>query len=86
MQIGVELGMEFTKRINKTSLTIEDLEYNYKLGLPIEIVCLKKMKTVAFGRIEAYSEHGVIVNRTIYSNQDYLYFGLTKNKIMFHLQ
>lgn len=86
MQIGDELRMEFTKKLNKTSLSMEDLEYNYKLGLPIEIFCLKQLKTVAFGRIEAFSEHGVIVNQTIYSNKDYLYFGLTKNKIMFHLQ
>lgn len=86
IQIGDELGMEMMKRVNKTSLSMEDLEYNYKLGLPIEIFCLKKMKTVAFGRIEAYTEHGVIVNQTIYSNKDYRFFGLTKNKIMFHLQ
>lgn len=78
--------MEFTKRANKISLSIDDLEYNYKLGLPIEIFCIKKMKTVAFGRIEAFSKHGVIVNQTIYSNKDYLFFGLTKNKIKFHLQ
>ncbi len=76
--------MAYRNRLNKTTLSYEDLEYNKKLGLPIEIYCPKQQKTIAFGRIEALMNHGVIINQSIYSNHDYVFFGLTKNKIMSH--
>lgn len=76
--------MTYTKRMKKTALSYEDLEYNRKLGLPIEIYCPKQHKTIAFGRIEALSNHGVIINQYIYSNHDYIFYGLTKNKILNH--
>lgn len=76
--------MVYTKRINKTSLSYDDLEYNRKLGLPIEIYCPKQQKTIAFGRIEALTNHGVIINQSIYSSYEYVFFGLTKNKILFN--
>ncbi len=68
----------------KTMLSFNDLEYNRSLGLPIEVFCPLFDKTVAFGRIEALSEHGVIVNQSIYSSHEYLFFGLTKKKVMLY--
>lgn len=76
--------MTLTKMKTKTLLCYKDLEYNRKLGLPIEVFCPKRHETVAFGRIEALSQNGVIVNNCIYSNQRYIFFGLRKQMSIIH--
>ena len=73
--------MTLTKMKTKTLLCHRDLEYNRKLGLPVEVFCPKKQKTIAFGRIEALSKNGVIINRAIYSKHRYIFFGLRQKHL-----
>ncbi|PWA12400.1 hypothetical protein DCC39_06255 [Pueribacillus theae] len=75
--------MTLKKMKTKSLLCYSDLEYNRNLGLPIEVFCPLQKETVAFGRIEALSKNGVIVNQFIYPNHRFIFFGLTKQQMLY---
>ncbi|WP_412734068.1 hypothetical protein [Halalkalibacterium halodurans] len=64
-----------TKRLEKSLVTNADLHFNRTIGLPIEVVCLQRLHTLAFGRIQAYSEEHVQVNDQTFSRDQCLFFG-----------
>lgn len=75
--------MTLKKMKTRSLLYYKELEYNRKLGLPIEVFCPRQKKTVAFGRIEALSKNGIIINSVIYSNEQYIFFGLTEKQTLY---
>lgn len=67
--------MEIAKIKSKALNENEDLAYNQRIGLPVELFSLKQNKTVAFGKIRLYSDQFVCVNDRFFSRIDHVIFG-----------
>ncbi|WP_017728083.1 hypothetical protein [Halalkalibacterium ligniniphilum] len=67
--------MVLTKLTDKSLVTNQDLEFNHRIGLPIEVYCSKRVETLAFGRIESYNDQSIIINGQSFSRQCHLFFG-----------
>jgi hypothetical protein len=56
--------MTITKFTTMSLVLDQDLNYNQKLGLPVEVFCMEKHCTIAFGRIQEISaDHVQIANK-----------------------
>ncbi|WP_035340105.1 hypothetical protein [Halalkalibacter hemicellulosilyticus] len=65
------------KKVKKfTLVTNNDISYNYRLGLPIEVYCIRSKKTIAFGRIAFFNDNVIIIRRHSYARSSYLFFGV----------
>ncbi|HEX7065867.1 MAG TPA: hypothetical protein VF199_12430, partial [Bacillales bacterium] len=53
----------------------QDLSYNQRLGLPVEVFSTEHNKTVAFGKIRLYSDQYVCVNDKFFSRHGHMIFG-----------
>ncbi|WP_245308166.1 hypothetical protein [Halalkalibacter urbisdiaboli] len=69
------IALILTKITDKTLATNQDLSFNQRIGLPIEVFCSKKLETVAFGQIESFGDTYIQVNGTRYCRESYLFFG-----------
>lgn len=67
--------MTLMKIKTKSLVLNKDLEYNIKLGLPVEVYCPNAHKTVAFGRIEMMNERFVVINSEKHAIEDHFFFG-----------
>lgn len=67
--------MTITKLKNKTVVTDDDLGYNQRIGMPIEVFCLEKKQTVAFGQIQSFNYYEVCINGESYCRDQYVLFG-----------
>ncbi|GAE25686.1 hypothetical protein JCM9140_1693 [Halalkalibacter wakoensis JCM 9140] len=67
--------MILTKLTTKTLVTNEDLELNHRLGLPVEVFCSKKGKTIAFGQIKEFDEQKIQIRDNGFCRSTYLFFG-----------
>jgi tRNA uridine 5-carbamoylmethylation protein Kti12 len=73
-QQGV-ISMTLTKLRNKTVITDDDLGYNQRIGMPIEVFCLEKKQTIAFGKIQSFTNGQICINGNHYSRDQYVLFG-----------
>ncbi len=67
--------MTFTKLKNKTIVTDDDLGYNQRIGMPIEVFCLERKQTIAFGKVQSFSNKKVCINGNHYSRDQFVLFG-----------
>ncbi|WP_257347756.1 hypothetical protein [Pseudalkalibacillus decolorationis] len=67
--------MTISKFTNKSLVLNQDLEYTQKIGLPVEVFCMKGYDTVAFGRIQTITDDHVRVNNQLYCRQNHAFFG-----------
>ncbi|WP_096200989.1 hypothetical protein [Bacillus sp. FJAT-45350] len=67
--------MNLYKVLKKSLTSLEDIEFNHKFGLPIEVFCPKDRRTVAFGRIENLNVKGVQINGEIFNIEENAFFG-----------
>jgi len=67
--------MILTKLTDKSLITNEDLDFNHRLGLPVEVFCSKKGKTVAFGAIHGFDEQHIHIRGDEYCRSTFLFFG-----------
>ncbi len=67
--------MTITKLKNKSVITDDDLGHNQRIGMPIEVFCLEKQQTIAFGKIQSFTNHQVCINGNYYSRDQYVLFG-----------
>ncbi|MCK0472154.1 hypothetical protein [Halalkalibacter sp. APA_J-10(15)] len=68
--------MRLKKVRNFTLITNNDISYNYRLGLPIEVYCIQSKKTIAFGRIAFFNNSVIIIHGHSYTRSSYLFFGV----------
>ncbi|MGO4888213.1 hypothetical protein ACJ2A9_10685 [Anaerobacillus sp. MEB173] len=68
--------MMITKLTNKSLVTNDDLAYNMRIGLPIEVFCPSAQSTIAFGRIESFTGQQVYISGAEYCREKHLLFGL----------
>lgn len=64
-----------TKLTNKSLVTDQDVSFNYRLGIPVEVFDSEQGKTLAFGQIEAYSEQLIHIHGSPFCRSSYLFFG-----------
>ncbi len=69
-----------TKLVEKSLVTTQDIAFNYRLGLPIEVFCSEKGETVAFGRINAFDDDVIYIQGQAYRREHYLFFGQPATK------
>ncbi|WP_100372664.1 hypothetical protein [Bacillus sp. FJAT-45037] len=67
--------MILTKLIDKSLVTNQDLAFNQRIGLPVEVYCSKSRITLAFGRIDMYNEAFIFVSGRPFSREAHLFFG-----------
>lgn len=67
--------MTITKLKNKTVITDDDLGFNQRIGMPIEVFCLERKQTIAFGKIQSYNNGQVCINGNYYCRDQYVLFG-----------
>ncbi|HEU5138950.1 MAG TPA: hypothetical protein VFT51_03180 [Bacillales bacterium] len=67
--------MKMTKIKSKSLVLNQDLSYNQRLGLPVEVFSTEHNKTVAFGKIRLYSDQYVCVNDKFFSRNGHMIFG-----------
>lgn len=67
--------MILTKLVEKSLVTTNDIAFNYRLGLPIEVFCSEKGETVAFGRINAFDDDVIYIQGHAFPRENYLFFG-----------
>jgi hypothetical protein len=67
--------MKITKIKTKSLVLNQDLAYNQRLGLPVEVFSTKQNKTVAFGKIRLYSDQFICVNDRFFSREGHMLFG-----------
>lgn len=67
--------MKITKIKTKSLLFNDDLSYNQRLGLPVEVFSTKTNETVAFGKIRLYSDQYICVNDRFFSRDGHMLFG-----------
>lgn len=52
-----------------------DLDFNRRLGMPVEVFCPRIQDTVAFGKIEMFDEQELLINGSCFQIEQYLFFG-----------
>lgn len=67
--------MKITKIKSKALVTHKDLSYNQRLGLPVEVFSTQSNETLAFGKIQLYSDQFICVNDRFFSNKQHMFFG-----------
>ncbi|MFC5714182.1 hypothetical protein ACFPU1_15640 [Thalassorhabdus alkalitolerans] len=67
--------MILNKIKHRSLFTNDDLRYNEKLGLPVEVFCTMQNTTVAFGQIESFSNLSVSIANTCYNRKQFVFFG-----------
>ncbi|MDN4074596.1 hypothetical protein [Fictibacillus terranigra] len=67
--------MTLLKIKTKSLVLNKDLQYNEKLGLPVEVYCPLSHQTIAFGRIETMDDCFVVINSEKHSIADHFFFG-----------
>ncbi|WP_349407595.1 hypothetical protein [Pseudalkalibacillus sp. SCS-8] len=67
--------MTISKFTNKSLVLDQDLEYSQKIGLPVEVYCMKEYETVAFGRIQLITKDHVQINDQLFCRNDNAFFG-----------
>ncbi|WP_062046739.1 hypothetical protein [Bacillus sp. JCM 19034] len=70
--------MKLIKVKNYSIVTTNELSYNYRLGLPIEVFCLHTKRTIAFGRIQILNDDFIQIHGHQYNRNSYLFFGAIK--------
>ncbi|KMM38122.1 hypothetical protein [Guptibacillus hwajinpoensis] len=64
----------------KSLLGNEDLDFNRRLGMPVEVFCPKLKDTVAFGKIEMFVEDELSINGNCFQIEQYLFFGCPEQR------
>ena len=67
--------MFLTKLKDKSLVTNNDIDFNYRLGIPIEVFCTRQGKTIAFGQINSYSDQLIYIRGKAFCRSTYLLFG-----------
>lgn len=67
--------MTITKFTTKSLVLNKDLEYNQQIGLPVEVFCMVRHQTIAFGRIQNISEGFVQINEQMHCREKNAFFG-----------
>lgn len=72
--------MKMAKITTKSLVLNQDLAYNQRLGIPVEVFSTKQNKTVAFGKIRLYSDRFICVNDQFFSRNGHMFFGCPYRK------
>ncbi|ADC51093.1 MULTISPECIES: hypothetical protein [Alkalihalophilus] len=67
--------MFLTKLTDKSLVTNQDLAFNQRIGLPVEVYCSRQGTTLAFGKIEMYTDHFIYVSGRSYCRENHMFFG-----------
>ncbi|MCF6137607.1 hypothetical protein [Pseudalkalibacillus berkeleyi] len=67
--------MTISKFTNKSLVLDQDLEYSQKIGLPVEVYCMKQYETVAFGQIQLFTHQYVQINDRLFCRDGNAFFG-----------
>lgn len=67
--------MFLTKLTEKSLVTTQDIAFNYRLGIPVEVFCSHEGKTVAFGQISSFNDQVIYIRGNSFSRSNYLFFG-----------
>ncbi|OYD58427.1 hypothetical protein CGZ90_00550 [Fictibacillus aquaticus] len=67
--------MTLSKLVNKSLITCEEFSYSMNLGLPVEVYCPVRHKTIAFGRIISMCEQSIVINDECHPRDSFLFFG-----------
>ncbi|MFB4163455.1 hypothetical protein ACE1TI_06340 [Alteribacillus sp. JSM 102045] len=59
----------------RSLITDHDVDYNYRLGIPIEVYCTRTETTMAFGQIERYSEQLICVAGKCFERSRFIFIG-----------
>ncbi|WP_158735303.1 hypothetical protein [Alteribacillus sp. YIM 98480] len=67
--------MLLNKLTCRSLITDKDVDYNFRLGIPVEVFCTHSESTIAFGQIERYSHHIICVAGSCFDRQDFIFIG-----------
>ncbi|MDV2683423.1 hypothetical protein AB3N04_02315 [Alkalihalophilus sp. As8PL] len=67
--------MFLTKLTDKSLITNQDLAFNQRIGLPVEVYCSRRCATLAFGKIEMYTDTIIFVGGQSFCRENHLFFG-----------
>ncbi|MBP3950552.1 hypothetical protein [Bacillus suaedae] len=67
--------MILTKVTDKSLVTNQDLSFNHRLGIPVEVFCLKERKTVAFGQMSHFNDQLIVIQGKAFLRSQFLFFG-----------
>ncbi len=67
--------LTFLKWKNHSLVTDADIDFHTKMGMPVEVFCLKSYKTLAFGRMEHVNQSKVLVNGRAFDRHSVVFFG-----------
>ncbi|MBM7633564.1 MULTISPECIES: hypothetical protein [Geomicrobium] len=56
----------------------EDLHFNQRIGMPVQVFCLTQQRVVAFGKIQNISNKCVTVSKTAFLKSHYAVIGHSK--------
>ncbi len=67
--------MNLAKITDKSLVTNQDLDFNQRIGLPVEVYCSKRSETIAFGQINAFNDQTIYIGGRPFCRQSNLFFG-----------
>ncbi|MGC4376261.1 hypothetical protein WD019_04870 [Fictibacillus sp. Mic-4] len=67
--------MTITKLKTKSLVLNTELDYNKRLGLPVEVYSTITHETIAFGRIDTIDDRFVVINNKKHSRETNMFFG-----------
>lgn len=67
--------MLLNKLKSKSLISNEDLTFNKRLGLPVEVFCPKTNRTLAFGKITTISNATITIHNINYCRAKHVFFG-----------
>ncbi|MFB5661633.1 hypothetical protein [Alteribacillus sp. HJP-4] len=67
--------MKLNKLTRRSLVTEEDIEYNYRLGIPVEVYCLYTESTVAFGKIASFTSRHICISKTYFNRNHFVFIG-----------
>ncbi|SDH08776.1 hypothetical protein SAMN05192534_101569 [Alteribacillus persepolensis] len=59
----------------RSLVTDDDVRYNFRLGIPVEVYCVKAKSTLVFGRIEHYNKQYICVAGHWFHRDRFIFFG-----------
>ncbi|TWI54609.1 hypothetical protein [Halalkalibacter nanhaiisediminis] len=74
--------MYLSKLTNKSLVTNNDLDFNYRLGIPVEVFCSKQKKTIAFGQIHSFNDQMIQIHEFAFCRSTYLFFGQPAKSVL----